>query len=50
VGVVAKMAGQVGDPDRATVHVEIPDFETDEKTGELDSLAAAHRLDARAVG
>jgi len=49
VGVVAWIAAQVGDPVRLTAHVEVHHFETDEKTGGLDSLAAAHRLDALGV-
>jgi hypothetical protein len=40
----------VGDPDQVMVHVELPDRETVDKTGGLDSLAAAHRLDALGVG
>lgn len=46
MGVAVKTAAQVGDPDQVTVHLAPPDFETDEKIGERDSLAEAHRLDA----
>ena len=49
MGVAVKPAAQVGDPGQVTVHLAPPDFETDEKTGERDSLAEAHQLDASGV-
>jgi hypothetical protein len=49
VDVVARIAAQVGDPGRLSAHLEVLHFERDEKTGGLDSLAAAHRLDALGV-